>query len=241
MSRETISALADSDIAEGGLPAALAALHTEEGRASWDLYHHIGDALRSSELADNVGCDFAARMAARMATEAPLTGARSQVPAALFEPGALHTPLSYAEATRGARRTTPGLPVLCAEAPDTRLPRTDLSGRQLTMSISAVSAALAAVATAAIMASPPFGAHGRAAPLSGANLTATHLAAGAQVPESTDHILVSGKAAAHAAATPGDGADELGSYVRAHQDLAPSPYRSARYVRPASMPAAGDN
>lgn len=251
MSRETISALVDSEApGDFAWPSALAMLQTEEGRADWDLYHRIGDTLRASELADNLSPGFAARMAARMAAEAPLGAARGQapVPAALFDTSASRAPLSYAEATRGARMATPMLPVLCAaEAEEAdamlrtlRTPVSRLSARQLTLSMSAMGAALVVVAAAAYLTAPPLGTHGRTAPLSGAELTATHLAAGEQVPESTDHILVAGKAARQAApmTEAADDAEDLGAYVRAHQDVTPSPYRSARLVRPAAMPAA---
>lgn len=69
MSREQISALADNELAESHLDVALAALRQPEEQAAWDVYHQIGDVLRSDEMAITMRPDFASRMSARLAAE----------------------------------------------------------------------------------------------------------------------------------------------------------------------------
>jgi sigma-E factor negative regulatory protein RseA len=67
--RGKISALADGELAPSELDAVFAGLRQPEGRKSWDLYHQIGDALRSEEMAVEMSPDFASRMAARLDAE----------------------------------------------------------------------------------------------------------------------------------------------------------------------------
>lgn len=69
MSREQISALADNELAENQIDLALAALRQPEQQAAWDIYHQIGDVLRSDDMAISMRPDFAARMAARLDAE----------------------------------------------------------------------------------------------------------------------------------------------------------------------------
>jgi len=68
--REHISALADGALPDSERELALAALDTSAGQAAWRAYHLTGDVLRSTpggELSDG----FSARLAARLAAEAP--------------------------------------------------------------------------------------------------------------------------------------------------------------------------
>lgn len=69
MSREQISALADNELAESRIDGALAALRQPNQQAVWDIYHQIGDVLRSEDMAIAMRPDFAARMAARLEAE----------------------------------------------------------------------------------------------------------------------------------------------------------------------------
>lgn len=69
MKREQISALADSELTDNHVDAALVALRQVEEREVWDIYHQIGDVLRSNEMAITLRPDFAARMAARLESE----------------------------------------------------------------------------------------------------------------------------------------------------------------------------
>lgn len=70
--REQISALKDGALPEADLELALAALQGSDGRQAWDLYHLIGDTLRdASASAPALSPDFRARLAGRLAHEAP--------------------------------------------------------------------------------------------------------------------------------------------------------------------------
>lgn len=68
-SRQRISDAMDGELSPEQLDAALAAMHDDESRASWSVYHQIGDALRSDDLNIRLSADFAARMSARLAAE----------------------------------------------------------------------------------------------------------------------------------------------------------------------------
>lgn len=65
---ENISALADGELPQSDHELALAALHTDDGRAAWRAYHLIGDVLRDE--ADGALSDgFHAGLAAALAGE----------------------------------------------------------------------------------------------------------------------------------------------------------------------------
>jgi sigma-E factor negative regulatory protein RseA len=72
MTREQISAFADNELSDGHADIALAALRQQDGRDTWNLYHQIGDALRSDDLNTQLSADFAARMFARLDAEATI-------------------------------------------------------------------------------------------------------------------------------------------------------------------------
>ena len=78
---ETISALADGELAASELELAFAALDTDEGRQIWDAYRHIGDVLRSEQCGHALSAQFDSRLASRLAAEAAPEG-----PAAHAEP-----------------------------------------------------------------------------------------------------------------------------------------------------------
>ncbi|MEC5162549.1 MULTISPECIES: sigma-E factor negative regulatory protein [unclassified Janthinobacterium] len=69
---ETISALADGELAASEVELAFAALDTPEGRAAWSAYHQIGHTLRSDGCGGELSEGFAARMATALAAEPPL-------------------------------------------------------------------------------------------------------------------------------------------------------------------------
>jgi sigma-E factor negative regulatory protein RseA len=66
--RERISALSDDALPKDDHELACAALRTDEGRAAWEVYHLIGDVLRTGEFAD-LSPGFAARLNSRLAAE----------------------------------------------------------------------------------------------------------------------------------------------------------------------------
>lgn len=75
MTQEQISALADGELSSAYIDMALAALRQTESRDTWDVYHQIGDILRSDDMALNMSSDFSARMAARLDAEPTIIAA----------------------------------------------------------------------------------------------------------------------------------------------------------------------
>ena len=69
MTREQISAFADGELPDGHLDIALAALRQDDGRDAWNLYHQVGDALRSDDLNMQPSAGFNARMFALLDAE----------------------------------------------------------------------------------------------------------------------------------------------------------------------------
>jgi sigma-E factor negative regulatory protein RseA len=67
--RETISAFADGELPDADLELALAALREPDGRQAWELYHRIGDALRSEPGQAELTGGFATRLADKLAAE----------------------------------------------------------------------------------------------------------------------------------------------------------------------------
>jgi sigma-E factor negative regulatory protein RseA len=67
MIREQISAFADGESTDA--EGALAALRHPEQKDVWELYHRIGDSLRSDEMAFEMSADFASRLSARFDAE----------------------------------------------------------------------------------------------------------------------------------------------------------------------------
>lgn len=70
LTREQISALADGELSDDQqMEMALGALRHEQTRADWDIYHQIGDVMRSDDMAIQLSPGFAARMAERLDAE----------------------------------------------------------------------------------------------------------------------------------------------------------------------------
>lgn len=70
----TISAWMDGD-AQAAMPDVL---HTLHGKETWQLYHLIGDALRTPELARPVATDFSIRVSQAIADEPTILAPRAQ-------------------------------------------------------------------------------------------------------------------------------------------------------------------
>jgi sigma-E factor negative regulatory protein RseA len=85
--RERISALTDDALPKDDHELACAALRTADGRAAWEVYHLIGDVLRTGASAD-LSPGFAARLASRLAAE-PLHPRRAPAEIEHAKPGAL--------------------------------------------------------------------------------------------------------------------------------------------------------
>lgn len=69
ISREQISALIDGELSGPQIDAALAAMRQSDLHAEWDLYHQIGDVLRSDDMAIPLSPGFSARFADRLEAE----------------------------------------------------------------------------------------------------------------------------------------------------------------------------
>ncbi|HEY8101044.1 MAG TPA: sigma-E factor negative regulatory protein [Burkholderiaceae bacterium] len=67
--QERISELVDGELASSYLPVAFATLNSEEGQNTWDIYHQIGDVLRSDDMAISLSPNFAASFSARLEAE----------------------------------------------------------------------------------------------------------------------------------------------------------------------------
>jgi sigma-E factor negative regulatory protein RseA len=75
MTQEQISALADGELSSAYVDMALAALRQADGRDTWDVYHQIGDIMRSDDMALTMSSDFSARMLARLDAEPTIIAA----------------------------------------------------------------------------------------------------------------------------------------------------------------------
>lgn len=69
ISREQVSALLDGELSDAEADAVLSALRSAEEMTDWSLYHQIGDAIRSDELAIPLSPNFAQNFSARFAAE----------------------------------------------------------------------------------------------------------------------------------------------------------------------------
>lgn len=110
MTREQISVLADGELAGQHVDGALAFLRQEDGRADWDVYHQIGDVLRSDDMAVKLSPGFAARMVARLDAEPTI-----MAPARLAE-STMSIPSDAGAARQVKRWAMPGMVAAAAMA-----------------------------------------------------------------------------------------------------------------------------
>lgn len=66
---ESISAMADGEMSDAQLDSLLASLNEAESKDAWEIYHQIGDVLRSEELAITFSADFSQRFAEKLDAE----------------------------------------------------------------------------------------------------------------------------------------------------------------------------
>ncbi|MBS0308856.1 MAG: sigma-E factor negative regulatory protein [Proteobacteria bacterium] len=66
---EHVSALADGELADSHVDLVMASLRHPERRDEWDIYHQIGDMLRSDDMVVSFSTDFSTRLAARLEAE----------------------------------------------------------------------------------------------------------------------------------------------------------------------------
>jgi len=67
--QEQLSALADGQLRGDEFAQAMTFAETQEGLATWQLYHLVGDVMRSSELARPADLSFLAELRTQLATE----------------------------------------------------------------------------------------------------------------------------------------------------------------------------
>jgi sigma-E factor negative regulatory protein RseA len=113
MTRERISGFVDGELDASEHEQALAELRTCEARADWEIYHQIGDALRSDDMAVQLTPQFSASMAARLAAE-PVFVAPARQPsvrggAGMLAPRRLRTIVGAAAVATFAFVATPQL------------------------------------------------------------------------------------------------------------------------------------
>jgi len=114
--QEQISAFADGELSGSHIDVALAALRQPDGKASWDVYHQIGDVLRSDDMAVSLSPGFAARMAARLDAEPTIVAPVSAL-AASRDDKRLETGANGMPAIRAMKRfALPGIAAAAAAA-----------------------------------------------------------------------------------------------------------------------------
>ena len=79
MNKELLSAMVDGELRGEELEQALACAESAEGCASWELYHLVGDVLRSPDLAHHSQHDLLTGLRAQLAQEPALQLQSSQL------------------------------------------------------------------------------------------------------------------------------------------------------------------
>ncbi|MES2537275.1 MAG: sigma-E factor negative regulatory protein [Pseudomonadota bacterium] len=101
MKHEQVSALADGELIDNHIDVAFAAANQADGRDAWDIYHQIGDVLRSDDMAISLSPDFAAKMAARLEAEPTIIAPAPRI--------ATRAPLEDAIASNGVVKSSRGI------------------------------------------------------------------------------------------------------------------------------------
>ena len=210
MTQEQISAFADGELADEQVEVALAALCRADGRADWEIYHQIGDVLRSDDMDITLSSGFAARMAARLEQEPPIVA-----------PVSIDKPMAGRDAKQIVQQATGGITFV--KRP---VKRWAMSGV----------AAAAAVATVAFITTPHLMVAMTGEPASSNVSIASSAPAASSNVQSV--ISASPQTAVVSADVPegvvlrDPGIDD---YLLAHQRFSPSVYSTAQYVRSATF------
>lgn len=208
MTQEQISAFADGALADQQVDVALAALRRTDGRADWEMYHQIGDVLRSDDMDVQFSSGFAARMAARLELE----------PAIIAPVSAEDNPLS-ASASESAVAAAGGV-VMPAKRP---IKRWAVPGM-----------VAAAVATAAFIATPQLMVAMKtesAAPGAQMIAASAEAARASSTPGNTQIAVASASAPEGVVLRDA----RIDDYLFAHQRFSPSVYSTAQYARSATF------
>jgi sigma-E factor negative regulatory protein RseA len=205
LSWEQISALADNELSDRHVDVAIAALRHPEEQAAWDIYHRIGDVLRSEEMAIAMRPDFMARMTARLDAEPVIIAPAFSRVASAPQPAAAN---GKAKFSRFKRFAVPGM-------------------------VAAAAASVALITAPQLMVATKGNATGETAQVmigSASHPAPTHGAVvSASAPQAT---LVSTSTSDGAVVLRDPHIDE---YLRAHQRFSPSVYSSAQFARSATL------
>ena len=210
ISREQISALADGELADAHINVALAVLREPEEQITWDLYHQIGDVLRSEDMAFAVSGGFAAKMRARLDAEPAIIAPQLN--------GAVVEQIIVPDVANGAAR---GI----------RSRRHFM--RRFVMPGAAVAAAVVAVVfVAAPQHTAVMAGAGATATNTGIGMTPNTVTTVAAAP-----VVVPGTVQVSSLAQQGEVARDprIDDYLLAHQRFSPSMYSSAQYARSAGF------
>ena len=90
MSKEQISAFADGELADAHVDTVLADLRQPQEQLAWSEYHHIGDVLRSEEMAFAFSDGFATKMAARLEAESVIIAPQLAVAEQIIVPATVN-------------------------------------------------------------------------------------------------------------------------------------------------------
>jgi sigma-E factor negative regulatory protein RseA len=199
----SISSLLDGELSDAQLDSALASLGdagNPDGRATWELYHQIGDVLRSDDLAIALSPDFSARFSALLDAEPVVLAPKLRVVA---------TPLADA-------------PVLAAS------PRKQGIARYIAMTSMALAASVAFFMAPQILpmldgqTSPALRMSKAEAPR---NLAPAGIQLASNAPESAPEPSAQAEGQIEMLRDP-----RLDSYLLAHQKFSPSMSNGAQYV-----------
>lgn len=105
--QERISALLDNQLTDAQLDMALASLSAAdhaESKEAWEIYHQIGDVLRSDDLSFNLSADFSSKMKALLDAEPVVLAPQRQLSQASSTPA--EPTLSFTNRSRFSRYMT---------------------------------------------------------------------------------------------------------------------------------------
>ncbi|RJG05799.1 histidine kinase [Noviherbaspirillum cavernae] len=211
MAKEQISAFADGELSDQQTEMVLASLRQTDHRNDWELYHQIGDVLRSDDIAVELSPGFAARMAARLE----------------MEPTIIAPAMAMQSSTSDAIGV--GMPAASGKANAFPRPakRWALSGV----------AAAAAVATVAFVTAPQLMVAMK--DITGGDAGETSLASAAATASSITHVDSRMAQPALIATRAPEGVvlrdARIDDYLLAHQRFSPSVYSTAQYARSATF------
>jgi sigma-E factor negative regulatory protein RseA len=213
-SREQISALADGELNSRHVDSALATLRSKEARDDWDVYHQIGDVLRSDDMAVNLSAGFAARMAARLEVE----------------------PTIIAPAMANSLQSGGNVRLNSAEHPASDGRGHERKAKQWAMPGMVAAAAMASIA---FVAAPQLmvafkGGETANAPMVASTRTQTH-SASANAELSPNAVVATTVAEGVVLRDP-----SIDDYLLAHQRFSPSLYSTAQYARSATFATDSD-